>query len=110
MNEKPWPRWKSLQFDVEIAESNDLSQGWGNRSTGERRAWGPEFDSQNTQVRRTSKKLVMVTALILALGRKTQTDAWGFLASQTSLLGKFQAGERPCLKPTMTTKDPRRQQ
>lgn len=69
---------------------------------------GPEFDSQNPQVRWTSKKLVMVTTLIiLALGRQTQADAWGFLVSQTSLLGKFQAGERPCLKPTITTKDPR---
>lgn len=35
-----------------------------------------------------------MVVLIPALGRQRQEDAWGSLADQPSLLGKFQAGKK----------------
>lgn len=36
--------------------------------------------------------------VIPAMGKQRQVDPWGLLASQSSLLGKIQASERPYFK------------
>lgn len=38
------------------------------------------------------------SAVLPALGEQTQPDSWACWPAQSSLLGRFQASEKPCLK------------
>lgn len=58
----------------------------------------PRIFSNNNNSNNKNKSQVWWNILVIpALGRKKQEDPWGSLASQASLLDKFQDNERPCL-------------
>lgn len=90
-----WLYLGCLAKQKHTASLKEVERSWGDSSVGrvlDLQTEGPEFSSQNT---RSWCGHVLV---IPSLGRLRQAEPWGSLASQLSLLSKFQANGRHCLK------------